>query len=77
MALFDLLHEEKRTEILTVRKAYLTDRLKELYKLEKAGKPKSFNRVVLERVKALACDELQWISILERSPKRRERHANG
>jgi DNA-binding PadR family transcriptional regulator len=71
VALFDLLPQEKRREIIAARKAFLTARLQELSELEKAGKPKSFGAVVLERVQALVKDELDWIARLERS-KRRE-----
>ena len=81
VAMFDLLPEEKRKEILGARKAYLTVRLTELYKLEKTGRPKSFNGIVLEHYQDLVKNDLQWISELERSrpelPKKRKRHANG
>lgn len=76
VALFDLLSNEKRIEILAARKAHLARRLSELDKLEKAGRPKSFSGAVLERVQDVARDELDWIAKLEQ-PNRRERHANG
>lgn len=76
VALFDLLPQEKRNEILAARKAYLAVRLQELDMLEKSGKPKSFSRIVLKRYQTLVKDELKWIAVLEQ-PKRRERHANG
>ncbi len=75
VALFDLLPEEKREEILAARKAFLITRIEELSELEKNGRPKSFSAVVLGRVQALVSDELQWIASLER-PKRRKGPAN-
>jgi DNA-binding PadR family transcriptional regulator len=77
VAMFDFLPEEKRKEILTVRKAHLAVRLKDLYLLEKTGKAKSFSGVVLERILNLVRDEIQWITRELELPKRRERHANG
>ena len=71
VALFDLLPEEKRREIVAARKAFLTARVKELSELEKAGKPKSFAGVVLDRVQDLVKGELEWVAKIER-PKRRE-----
>jgi DNA-binding PadR family transcriptional regulator len=71
VAMFDLLPEEKRREIIAARKAFLTARLKELSELEKTGKPKSFSAVVLNRFQAVVKGELEWIARLERS-KRRE-----
>ena len=80
VAMFDLLPEEKRKEIIAARKAYLTARLRDLYKLEKAGRPQSFSGIVLEHFQDLVRDELQWISGLEepkaRTIKKEERHAN-
>lgn len=75
VAMFDLLPEEKRKEIIAARKSYLTVRLKELSKLEEAGKPKSSSGMVLKHFQDLVRNELQWISKLER-PRRRERYAN-
>ena len=71
VAMFDLLPGEKRREIIAARKAFLTARIKELSELEKTGKPKSFNAIVLNRFQALVKGELAWIARLERS-KRRE-----
>src|SRR5215469_7408724 len=42
VAMFDLLPEEKRKEILAALKAHLAVRLKDLYVLQKTGKAKSF-----------------------------------
>src|SRR5258708_11314362 len=75
VAMFDLLSEEKRKEIVAARKAFLTTRVKELSELEKTGRARSFGAVVLERYQALVKDELEWIEKFER-PRRRERHAN-
>jgi DNA-binding PadR family transcriptional regulator len=69
VALFDLLPEEKRREILAARKAFLAARLEELSQLEKSGRPKSFATVVLDRVQASVKDELEWITRLERSKR--------
>jgi DNA-binding PadR family transcriptional regulator len=71
VAMFDLLPEEKRREIIAARKAFLTARVKELSELEETGKPKSFNAVVLNRFHALVKGELEWIARLERSKRRR------
>jgi DNA-binding PadR family transcriptional regulator len=70
VAMFDLLPEEKRREIIAARKAFLTARIKELSELDKTGKPKSFNAVVLNRFQALVKGELEWIGRLERSTRR-------
>ena len=75
VAMFDLLPEEKRSEILGARKAFLTTRVKELSELEMTGKATSFSADVLERYQDLVRGELEWIAKLER-PKRRERYAN-
>ena len=66
VAMFDLLPEEKRKEIIAARKAYLTVRLKELHKLDRVGRPKAFAGIVLEHFQDLVRDELKWISGLER-----------
>lgn len=71
VAMFDLLPEEKRREIIAARKGFLTARVKELSELEETGKPKSFNAVVLNRFQALVKGELEWIARLERSKGRR------
>lgn len=76
VAMFDLLPEEKRKEILAARKAHLVERLKDLFVLEKTGKAKSFSGIVLKRVMDLVRDEMQWIEREFERPKRRERHAN-
>jgi DNA-binding PadR family transcriptional regulator len=75
VAMFDLLPNERRREIIAARKSFLAGRLKELCKLDKAGKPKSFPAVALSRVQAQATDELNWITTLEQKI-RREGHAN-
>jgi DNA-binding PadR family transcriptional regulator len=75
VALFDLLPEQKRGEIIAARKAFLAARIKELSELEETGRPRPFGAVVLERVQALVNDELGWIAKLEQ-PRRREAHAN-
>jgi DNA-binding PadR family transcriptional regulator len=75
VAMFDLLPEAKRREIVAARKAFLTTRVQELLELEKTGRARSFSAVVLERYQALVKDELAWITKLE-SQRRRERHAN-
>jgi DNA-binding PadR family transcriptional regulator len=71
VAMFDLLPEEKRSEILALRRAFLTTRVQELSELEKIGRAQSYGAVVLDRVQALAKDELKWIAKLER-PRRRK-----
>ena len=75
VAMFDLLPEAKRKEIIAARKVFLTTRVKELMELEETGRAKSFGAVVLERYQALVKDELGWITKLER-PRRRERNAD-
>lgn len=70
VAMFDLLPEEKRKEIIAARKAYLKVRLKELHKLDQVGRPKAFAGIVLEHFQDLVRGELKWISGLER-PKTR------
>ena len=75
VAMFDLLPEAKRKEIVAARKAFLTTRVKELLELEQTGRARSFGAVVLERYQALVKDELGWITKLKR-PRRRERNAN-
>ncbi len=65
VAMFDLLPEERRKEILAVRKAYLAVRIRELDELKKTGMPKSFSRIVLEHFQDLVRNELRWISGLE------------
>jgi DNA-binding PadR family transcriptional regulator len=75
VAMFDLLPEKRRTEILAARKAFLTTRVKELSELEMIGKASSFSADVLERYQDLVKDELEWIVKLERA-KRGERYAN-
>jgi DNA-binding PadR family transcriptional regulator len=75
VALFDLLPEQKRGEIIAGRKAFLATRIKELSELEESGRPKSFGAVALDRIQALVKNELAWIRKLEQ-PKRREEHAN-
>jgi DNA-binding PadR family transcriptional regulator len=67
VAMFDLLPEEKRKEIIAARKAYLDVRVSELAELEKTGKPASFPGLVLKRVQAAALDELDWIARIEQS----------
>ena len=67
VAMFDLLPEEKRKEILGVRKAHLTVRISELDELKKTGTPKSFNGIVLKHFQDLVRNELKWISGLENS----------
>lgn len=75
VAMFGLLPEEKRKEILAARRAFLTERVKELSELKKAEKPESYPAVVLDRSRALVKDELKWIAELEQ-PDRRRSHAN-
>jgi len=75
VAMFDLLPEAKRKEIVAARKVFLTTRVKELMELQETGRARSFAAVVLERYQALVKDELGWITKLER-PRRRERNAN-
>lgn len=77
VALFDFLPQERRKEILTARKSYLTVRLKDLDVLKKTGKAQSFSGIALERVLDLVRDEIQWIEAKLEQPRRRERHANG
>ena len=76
VALFDLVSQDKRTEILAARKVHLARRLSELDKLEKAGKPKSYSGAVLARVQDVVRNELDWIATLEQ-PTWRKKHANG
>ena len=66
VAMFDLLPEKRRKEILAARKAYLAVRISELDELNKTGTPKSFSGIVLEHFQDLVRDELKWISGLER-----------
>lgn len=66
VAMFDLLPEEKRKEILAVRKAYLAVRISELDELKRTGTPKSFRGIVLKHFQDLVRNELKWISGLER-----------
>lgn len=66
VAMFDLLPEERRKEILAARKAYLSVRIGELDELKGTGTPKSFSGIVLEHFQDLVRDELKWISGLER-----------
>jgi len=75
VAMFDLLQEARRKEIVAARKAFLTARVQELSELGRTGRARSFSAIVLERSQALVKDELAWISKLERS-RRRERYAN-
>src|SRR5579875_1772076 len=65
VAMFDLLPEAKRKEIIAGRKAHLNRRLSDLHKLEKTERPGSFSGIVLEHVQDLVRDELKWISGLE------------
>ena len=65
VAMFDLLPEERRKEILAVRKAYLAVRIRELDELKKTGTPKSFSGTVLEHFQDLVRNELKWIAGLE------------
>lgn len=76
VALFDLMPQEKRAEILSARKVHLARRLSELDKLEKTGKPKSYSGAVLARVQDVARNELDWIATIEQ-PTWRKKHANG
>jgi DNA-binding PadR family transcriptional regulator len=82
VALFGLLPQKRRLEILAARKAHLAQRLNELDKLEEAGKPTSYSGAVLARVQDVARNELDWIAKLEQpqeleQPTRRRKHANG
>lgn len=65
VAMFDLLPEKRRKEILAARKAYLAARISELDELNKTGTPKSFSGIVLAHFQDLVRDELKWISGLE------------
>lgn len=65
VAMFDLLPEDRRKEIISARKAYLIVRIGELNELKKAGTPKSFSGIVLEHFQDLVRDELEWIAGLE------------
>src|SRR5579862_7884744 len=72
VALFDLMPEKKRAEILSARKSHLTQRLGELDKLEKTGRPKSHSGAVLARVQDVARNELDWIATLEQPTWRKK-----
>ncbi len=74
VAMFDLLPEEKRQQIVAVRKVFLETRVKELSEMEKTGKARSFSAMVLKRSRALVQEELEWTSRLQQ--RRRQRHAN-
>lgn len=65
VAMFDLLPDERRREIISARKAYLSVRISELDELKKTGMPKSFAAIVLEHFQDLVRNELKWISGLE------------
>lgn len=71
VALFDLLTEEKRKEILAARRAFLMTHVEDLAELAKTRRAKSFSAMVLERHQAGVNDELEWVARLEKQTGRK------
>jgi DNA-binding PadR family transcriptional regulator len=69
VALFDVLPEQRRREILAARKAFLMARVEDLSELEQLGKPKSFGAAALDRAQSLVENELRWVRQFERGVK--------
>lgn len=65
VALFDVLPERKRREILEARKQFLIARAGELAELSEEPPAKLSETVALDRVRAIVQNELRWIRSLE------------
>lgn len=65
VAFFDALPQQRRQEILELRKLFLHSRAGELASLAANIPAKSFGAVALDRVRALVQNELRWIHKLE------------
>ena len=65
VAFFDAIPKRKRDSIVSVRRAFLTSRARQLSELREIGQPGCFAAMTLERVQALVENELHWVKQLE------------
>jgi len=65
VAFFDGLSPKLRARIIAARKSFLAARAAELLQLQDLARPRSFSRVVLDRVRQRIGDELGWIRRIE------------